>query len=579
MLVTCPICARQADRAWVAGATERVVCDCGHTFDPAERPTRADPFVGGTFAAYRFDEWIGAGAMGAVYRAHQLSLGRDVAVKVLPEELSQDPHFVRRFHREAQVLASLNHPHVVQVFDRGEIDGRLFLAMEFVDGRNLRDCCRDGGFEPPEAVRIVVALMGALAYAHERGIVHRDIKPENILISHDGIVKVADFGLSRVLSDDPLESRLTHTNVVMGTFEYMAPEQREGLATVDARADIYSAAVVLYELLTGELPIGRFAAPSAKTPELDRRIDAVIDRGLAKDPDDRYAGAAEMGRALETLLTTPDAPVMLPRVNLRTGEALAGGERQAMPASPSRFEVRLDLLFTILAGFGILITVAGAVLLFDPARVEIGLLDLDRDSAGLVLLAYGMLLWNTAERSRRHWPGARNLLLALTGVAAVTLIALPFTVWTWATLLSPAFRRYVDARFRGASEAEAAALAQGFAIERRGTQQALARRAAVVRANRIAATWMCSAAVGLFLAWLIAYADTPLRFKDEGAAVAALSMAFANFGFLYFALGRAVANNRWLRLNAAVWTVTGLVTGKTTRRARALRRDQKDGLL
>jgi predicted Ser/Thr protein kinase len=279
-----------------------------------ERPTRAadpsppDPFLGQVLGGCRIDEVLGRGGMGVVYKATQLSLNRPVAIKVLPEEVCGQPQFVERFKREVDVLSRLAHPNVVTVFERGEIDGRLYVIMEYVQGTSLREVIRKGPLPSAEALVIVRGVLAALEHAHGKGIIHRDIKPENVLVAPGGIVKVADFGLSRLMG--PAEAtRLTHTNILLGTYEYMAPEQREKAREADERADIYATGVVLYELLAGELPIGHFAALSRKRPkECDSRIDEIVERSLAKSPDDRYQRASEMGAAVSRVLSAAMAP-------------------------------------------------------------------------------------------------------------------------------------------------------------------------------------------------------------------------------------------------------------------------------
>ena len=236
-----------------------------------ERPTRAapsppDPFLGNILGGCRIDEVLGRGGMGVVYKATQLSLNRPVAIKVLPEEVCGQPQFVERFKREVDILSRLSHPNVVTVFERGEIEGRLYVIMEYVQGTSLREVMKKGALPSAEALVIVRGVLSALEHAHGKGIIHRDIKPENVLVAPGGIVKVADFGLSRLL-DPGAATRLTHTNLVLGTFEYMAPEQREKAKEADERADIYATGVVLYEMLAGELPIGHFAALSRKRPK------------------------------------------------------------------------------------------------------------------------------------------------------------------------------------------------------------------------------------------------------------------------------------------------------------------------
>ncbi len=281
----------------------------------ANKPTRAaDPFLGQVLGGCRIDEVLGRGGMGVVYKATQLSLNRPVAIKVLPEEVCGQPQFVERFRREVDVLSRLSHPNVVTVFERGEIDARLYVVMEYVHGTSLREVMRKGPLPSAEALVIVRGVLAALEHAHEKGIIHRDIKPENVLVAPGGIVKVADFGLSRLL-DAGAATRLTHTNLLLGTFEYMAPEQRERAKEADERADIYATGVVLYEMLAGELPIGHFAALSRKRPkECDSRIDEIVEKSLAKSPADRYQRASEMGAAVSRVLSVTMLPPAAPPV-------------------------------------------------------------------------------------------------------------------------------------------------------------------------------------------------------------------------------------------------------------------------
>jgi predicted Ser/Thr protein kinase len=285
--------------------------------------TKPDPFVGTTVDGYRIEEVIGRGGMGTVYRATQLSLGRPVAIKVLPADLAEDKQFLDRFHREADVLSKLSHPNIVTVFDRGEIEGRPYLAMEYIEGTSLRSLVREGPLVPSEALRIVSSVLAALEHAHDHGIVHRDIKPENVLLARANIVKVADFGLSRLLEGED-HTRLTRTHLVLGTYEYMAPEQRERAREADERSDLYATGVVLYEMLAGELPIGHFEPLSRKRPgECDKRVDAIVERSLSKEPANRYQRASEMGDAVSRLLTP--APAESQSI-VKDGEWVAGEE-------------------------------------------------------------------------------------------------------------------------------------------------------------------------------------------------------------------------------------------------------------
>ncbi len=249
-------------------------------------------------------ELIGAGGMGAVYKARQAGLDRFVALKILPPEFGQDVKFALRFTREARTLAKLSHPNIVSVFEFGSVEDTYYFLMEFVDGSTLRDVVRAGQLSPEHALTIVPHLCDALQYAHDKGVIHRDIKPENILIGVDGIVKIADFGLSRILGDESHQEMLTATHQVMGTPRYMAPEQFEGSHSVDHRADIYSLGVVFYEMLTGELPIGRFAAPSKKV-DIGVRLDEVVLRTLEKEPQLRYQNASQIKSDVQSITSTP----------------------------------------------------------------------------------------------------------------------------------------------------------------------------------------------------------------------------------------------------------------------------------
>ena len=264
------------------------------------------------FPSLQILELIGAGGMGAVYKARQQGLDRIVAIKILPEEFGHDVKFALRFTREARTLARLNHPNIVGLFEFGNVADTYYFLMEYVDGSTLRDVVQAGELAPEHALAIVPHLCDALQYAHDQGVVHRDIKPENILLSVDGSVKVADFGLSRILGNDNPQYALTATHQVMGTPRYMAPEQLEGSRAVDHRADIYSLGVVIYEMLTGELPIGRFAAPSAKVA-IDVRLDDVVLRTLEKEPQRRYQKASQIKSDVQSITSNED-PSFAPTV-------------------------------------------------------------------------------------------------------------------------------------------------------------------------------------------------------------------------------------------------------------------------
>jgi tRNA A-37 threonylcarbamoyl transferase component Bud32/TM2 domain-containing membrane protein YozV len=248
-------------------------------------------------------ECLGQGGMGVVYKARQPRLNRLVALKILSREKERDGQFAERFTREAQALARLNHPNIVTVHDFGEADGHCYLVMEYVDGLNLRQLLLAGKMQPGQALTIVPKICDALQYAHEQGIVHRDIKPENILLDKQGRVKIADFGIAKMLGVGDGRQALTGAKDVVGTPHYMAPEQLEKPLTVDHRADIYSLGVVFYEMLTGELPLGKFALPSKKV-QIDVRLDEVVMHTLEKEPDRRYQHANQLKTDVETISGT-----------------------------------------------------------------------------------------------------------------------------------------------------------------------------------------------------------------------------------------------------------------------------------
>ncbi len=252
---------------------------------------------------------LGAGGMGAVYQARQPQLDRFVALKILSHDLAGDPAFVERFNREAKLLARLSHPNIVGVHDFGTAGPYCYLMMEYIDGVNLRQAMQAGTFTPAESLAMVEKICSALKYAHEEGILHRDIKPENVLIDSKGRVKIADFGIAKLVGETGRQDfTLTMRGAVLGSPHYMAPEQFESPGDVDQRADIYSLGVIFYELLTGELPIGRFALPSEKR-EMDARIDAIVLRTLQKERQARFQTADEMGTEVKTVATSPAPPV------------------------------------------------------------------------------------------------------------------------------------------------------------------------------------------------------------------------------------------------------------------------------
>ena len=244
-------------------------------------------------------ELIGQGGMGAVYKARQPKLDRIVALKILPMRLARESSFAERFEREGRLLARLNHPNIVGVYDFGQTNGLYYLIMEYVDGVNLRQALGSARFTPQQALNVIPKICEALQFAHDEGVLHRDIKPENILLDTKGRVKIADFGIAKFAGVDD-KTGLTATGAMIGTPHYMAPEQIERPAEVDHRADIFSLGVVFYEMLTGELPLGRFAAPSERFSTVDTRIDVVM-RALEKDRERRQQSAKEVRTQVEML--------------------------------------------------------------------------------------------------------------------------------------------------------------------------------------------------------------------------------------------------------------------------------------
>ena len=258
-------------------------------------------------------ELIGRGGMGVVYKARQKSLNRLVALKLLAPERVLEPMFAERFTREAQALATLSHPNIVTVHDFGQASGFYFLLMEFIDGVNLRQAMGAGRFTPEQALAIVPPVCEALQYAHEHQIVHRDIKPENLLLDKEGRVKIADFGIAKLMGDVGTAAGTDEAlvggsaSLACGTPRYMAPEQGDSAARVDHRADIYSLGVVLYELLTGEAP-GKNVLPLSQRVQIDVRLDEVVLRALHEKPELRWQTAHELKTQVEALTQHHDDP-------------------------------------------------------------------------------------------------------------------------------------------------------------------------------------------------------------------------------------------------------------------------------
>ncbi len=317
----CPACLLQRGIATEGGAPPGT--------PPFTPPTIPD--LAKLFPQLEILELIGKGGMGAVYKARQPALDRFVALKILAPRSGGDLDFAERFTREARALAKLSHPNIVAVHDFGTVGqasslspseissgksetGKMpvlhYFIMEHVDGPNLRQIEQAGRLSPHEALEIIPQICAALQFAHDEGIVHRDIKPENVLLDKKGRVKIADFGLAKILGQEPKDFRLTGARDVVGTPHYMAPEQVEKPQEVDHRADIYSLGVVFYEMLTGELPLGKFQPPSscARGLQIDVRLDEVVLHALEKAPERRYQQASQVKTAVETIAGSPNQP-------------------------------------------------------------------------------------------------------------------------------------------------------------------------------------------------------------------------------------------------------------------------------
>jgi serine/threonine-protein kinase len=278
-----------------------------------------EPRIGDQIAErYELEELVGSGGMSSVFRAHDLQLDRSVAIKILLPRYVDDEEYVERFRREARAVAQLSHPNIVTVIDRGEDEGRQYIVFEYVEGENLKEfIVRTGRLPVRRAVELALAVADGLAFAHDRGLVHRDVKPQNVLLSSGGDVKVTDFGIARSLD---VEHGVTQTGTVMGTGEYLAPEQASG-RPVSAATDVYSLGVVLWELLTGDVPFRgeNFVAVALRhvnepppslieqRPDVPLRLAAAVERALQKDPALRFASMADFANELRACLAAMEA--------------------------------------------------------------------------------------------------------------------------------------------------------------------------------------------------------------------------------------------------------------------------------
>jgi predicted Ser/Thr protein kinase len=296
---------------------------------------------------YRVLHRLGAGGMADVYLAQDEQLDRQVALKLLHRRFAEDPGFVERFRREAQAAASLQHPNVVSVFDRGSFAGTYYIAMEYLEGRTLKRLIREEApIETGRAIDLTVQILKAARFAHRRGVIHRDLKPHNVIVDDNDHVKVTDFGIARAGASD-----MTETGSIMGTAQYLSPEQAQGLA-VSAPSDLYAVGIVLYEMLTGRLPFDGESPvsialkhvseapvpPSQINPEIPSGLEQVVLWSLNKDPADRPADADQLIMALEQVreaLAAPPGEVTASMRAIPAGALISGAgypETSALPA-------------------------------------------------------------------------------------------------------------------------------------------------------------------------------------------------------------------------------------------------------
>jgi predicted Ser/Thr protein kinase len=379
--------------------------------------------LAGRFPQLEVLELLGHGGMGAVYKARHIGLDRLVAVKMLPPEVSRDAAFAERFTREARALARLSHPNIVTVFDFGQADRLYYLVMEYVEGANLRQLIQSGAVAPQEALAIVPQICDALQFAHEEGIVHRDIKPENILLDKRGRVKIADFGLAKLLGRGDSQHTLTQSHQVMGTLRYMAPEQMEGARAVDHRADIYSLGVVFYELLTGELPLGRFAPPS-KMVQIDVRLDEIVLRALEKAPELRYQHASDVKSEIETIRSHP-AVLQHTAPAARNVAAEAGGVNLASSSRRRPWLLGLVATINLLLAIVIMLVAAGVDYAETTVKMDFAYWLFATFAPWLDYLSGVALFAGSIGVYLRAWWGRRLTLFAVVMAIATLVIYVP----------------------------------------------------------------------------------------------------------------------------------------------------------
>jgi len=324
---------------------------------------------------YEIECLLGRGGMGAVYRGRQTELDRIVAIKILPSNLGSDGQdYAGRFKLEARSMARLKHPGIITVYDFGQTaEGLLYFVMEFVEGMDVQAMIsQEGRIHSADAIAIASHVCEALHYAHTHNIIHRDIKPANIIVGYDGQVRVADFGLAKVMNAE-LASALTLSGSVMGTPHYLAPEALIPGMDLDHRVDIYSAGVMLYHMLTGRVPYGAFEMPSLQIPGMDPRLDTIVARAMRESPDNRYPSADAMRQDLVGILTQPVAQSVVIPAEVPTGAAKIVDDRSPRePATTRAFSQSTRRLTTTMLVLGTTALLILAVLVFFLANRKTG---------------------------------------------------------------------------------------------------------------------------------------------------------------------------------------------------------------
>ncbi|KAA3635492.1 MAG: hypothetical protein DWP97_04660 [Calditrichaeota bacterium] len=265
---------------------------------------------------------IGQGGVAEIYKARQESLERDVAIKILSLNLTDDPDIVRRFERESKVIAKLNHPNIVHVIDKGSASGRYYFVMEYIKGTSLREVIDSDKIALATKMEMIVQVCKALDYAHNNGVIHRDIKPGNVLIDKQGNALVADFGIAQIVGTPDTE--MTASDMIMGTLSYMSPEQKISSTNIDQTTDLYAVGVMLYEILVGKKPLGKFLMPSEINPSLSAEYDQIISKCLAQDAKDRYQRAVELKDAILEIIHRPDFSVKTDDVTMHGADSFLG---------------------------------------------------------------------------------------------------------------------------------------------------------------------------------------------------------------------------------------------------------------